>query len=162
MESLGLQRTPSQIQEEEKSEELLTPEIKAELDPLIQSDVDQILTWGPEILAQAAEFDATRQRGKGREQARQEFRRIFDEADVDKDELLNLGEFMDAHERFKAAKVARGEPDTDRSDAQTQTYYNAINKISPENDGVNLLDLAIALFYYQNTLKERMMTEKQK
>jgi hypothetical protein len=36
---------------------------------------------------------------------------------VDKDELLNLGEFMDAHERFKAAKTARGEPDTDRSDA---------------------------------------------
>ena len=67
---------------------------------------------------------------------------------------------MDAHERFKAAKAARGEPDTDRSDAQTQTYYNAINKISPENDGVNLLDLAIALFYYQNALKERMMTEK--
>ena len=54
MESLSLQKTPSQVQEEEKSEELLTPEIKAELDPLIQSDVDQILTWGPEILAQAA------------------------------------------------------------------------------------------------------------
>jgi len=55
---------------------------------------------------------------------------------------------MDAHERFKAAKVERGEPDTDRSEAQTQTYYNAINKISPDEDGVSLLDLAIALFYY--------------
>ena len=35
MEAIHLTKTPSQVQEEEKSEELLTPEIKAELDPLI-------------------------------------------------------------------------------------------------------------------------------
>lgn len=69
---------------------------------------------------------------------------------------------MDAHEKFKAAKVERGEPDTKRTDEQTQTYYNAINKISADADGVTLFDLAIALFYYQNALKERMMSEKQK
>ena len=41
-------------------------------------------------------------------------------------------------------------------------YYTAINKITPEVDGVSLMDLVIALFYYQNTLKERLMTEKEK
>ena len=69
---------------------------------------------------------------------------------------------MDAHEKFKAAKVERGEPDTKRTDEQTQTYYNAINKISADADGLTLFDLAIALFYYQSALKERMMSEKQK
>ena len=128
-EPIALTKTPSMVQEEQKSEELLTPEIKADLDALVQSDVDQILTWTPEILAQAAQFDSVRQKGQGRERARQEFKRIFEDADADKNGLLNLGEFMDAHERFKAAKVERGEPDTDRSEAQTQTYYNAINKI---------------------------------
>ena len=72
--------------------------------------------------------------------------------------MLNLAEFLDAAERFRRAKEERQEPDTVRTEAQSSAYYAAINKVTPEVDGVSLMDLVIVLFYYQKTLKGRMMT----
>ena len=62
--------------------------------------------------------------------------------------MLNLAEFLDAAERFRRAKEERQEPDTVRTEAQSVAYYTAINKITPEVDGVSLMDLVVALFYY--------------
>ena len=61
---------------------MVTAEIKADLEPLIQSDIEQILTWPPELKAQAAEFDKVRQKSPGKERARDEFKDIFFAADV--------------------------------------------------------------------------------
>ena len=74
--------------------------------------------------------------------------------------MLNLAEFMDAAEKFRLAKLEREEPDTIRTPDQSVAYYNAVNKISPDVDGVSLMDLVVALFYYQKTLKIRLMTQK--
>ena len=62
-------------------EESLTDEIKAELDPLIQSDMEQIINWSPELKAKAAELDQLRQKSPGKERARDAFKDIFFRAD---------------------------------------------------------------------------------
>ena len=67
--------------------------------------------------AQAAEFDKVRSKSPGRERARDEFRDIFVAADANKDDLLNLAEFLDAAEKFRLAKAEREEPDTVRTEA---------------------------------------------
>ena len=127
---------------------MVTAEIKADLDPLIQSDLEQIVGWSAELKAAAAEFDRARRKSPGKERARSEFQGIFSAADADGDSLLNLAEFLDAAERFKKAKEERQEPDTERTEAQSVAYYTAINKINPEVDGISLMDLVVALFYY--------------
>ena len=118
-------------------EDKLTPEIKAELDPLINADIEEITNWSPETKARAAEFDRLRMKSPGKERARDEFKDIFFASDQNADQLLNLAEFLDAGEKLRRAKEERNEPDPQRTEDQSVAYYAAINKITPEVDGVS-------------------------
>ena len=93
----------------------------------------------------AAELDQLSKTGKQR--AQNELKNIFFAADQDLDQLLNQSEFLDAVERFRLAKEEREEPDTIRTREQLVAYYNAAKKITPETDGVSMMDLALALSY---------------
>lgn len=60
---------------------------------------------------------------------------------------------MTAATQYALAKTERGEPDPVRSEDQNVAYYAAINKLTPEADGVSIMDVVQVLLYFEKTLK---------
>ena len=75
---------------------------------------------------------------KGRKEAAEEFKKCFTEADADKDGRLILAEYLSFVEKSEAAKTAKGEPSTPKSEEYITATFNALNKISPKAEGVSM------------------------
>lgn len=69
---------------------------------------------------------------------------MFTEADEDKDEQLNLAEYLSFVEKCEAEKSSRGEPSVPKTKEQNEAMFNVLNKITPTAEGVSKADIATA------------------
>ena len=73
-------------------------------------------------------------------QTMQEMDVTFKSSDEDKDGLLNLSEYKDFIAKMKSNTEAKGLRDLAITDERTQRYYEALNSITPETEGISIND----------------------
>ena len=82
--------------------------------------------------------DRARGSAEGREAALKEMKKLFAEADADKDGRLNLAEWLSFVQSNEAAKAANGEPSTPKTKEHSTAIYNVMNKLIPDLEGISL------------------------
>ena len=83
----------------------------------------------------------------GRSTVESQFEANFFAADEDKDKLLNFDEYLVFIEKEKEAMKLRKEPEIERTEEQHRAMYNAINKMTPDVDGVSKSELTAVMKY---------------
>ena len=97
-----------------------------------------------------------RRQPSGRKAAGEEFRRLFAEADADKDRRLNLAEWLSFVEKSEAAKGARGEPSGANSQEYATATFNVLNKVTPGTAGVSMPDIAAAFEFARTCVSKKL------
>ena len=122
----------------------LTKELKEELVPLLQVDIEQVKARTPE--QHKAAFKAMERAMKPGSNAATDAQLAarFGGADANKDKLLDLKEYLAFQEKERAAQLIRREPGIDRTREQHTAMFNVLNKITEDVDGLSLQDLRAA------------------
>ena len=94
----------------------LSDEIKAELEKLMDEEAEGLKKWNREQRNASRRFNEMRNTMKGRKEAADEFKKIFAEADSDKDGRLSLEDWISFVDKTEAARKARNEPSTPKSE----------------------------------------------
>ena len=85
-----------------------------------------------------------------------EFGRIFNDSDVDKNKLLNLEEFILFCATYTAVKKARGEKEIKKPQYQKEQYFEAYNKITPDQPGLSIWDLAVGIHFGREVFGQKL------
>ena len=134
----------------------LTEEIKGELDKLMDEEAAAIKKWTKAQREASRRVERERTTPAGREAAVEEFKKLFAEADADKDARLNLEEWLSFVEKSEAAKATRGEPSTPKTKEYHTATFNVLNKMTPASEGVSMDDIAAGFNFARSCIAKKL------
>ena len=92
------------------------PDVQIEIAGLMDPDVHQYMTWTDAERDEALRLNNSRKTGITKMKYMAEFMKIFQESDVDKNQRLNLEEFLLLCATYTAVKKARGEKEIKKTE----------------------------------------------
>ena len=132
------------------------PEVQIEIAALIDHDVAQYMTWTNEERNEALRVNKTRQSGTAKMKHMAEFMKIFQESDVDKNQLLNLEEWLLLCAMYTAVRKAHGEKEIKKTEKQREAFFHAYNKISPNEQGLSIWDVVIGIHFGKEVFGQKL------
>ena len=79
--------------------------------------------------------------GAEKQKAIDDFAMLFAQADADKDGLLSQDEFLAFAKLSSAAKEARGEPETEKTEAELVEYFKVMDTLTPDAAGISMTNM---------------------
>ena len=94
--------------------------------------------------------------GAEKQKAIDDFAMLFAQADANKDGLLSQDEFLAFAKLSAAAKDARGEPDTDKSEAELIEFFKVMDSITADAQGVSMTNMMATHRQLANQIRKAM------
>ena len=120
----------------------------------MEAEVTAIKQWTNKQWLASKKCESEQKTRDGKEASAAEFKRLFKEADVDEDDRLNLAEWMSFVQKSEAAKGARGEPSTPKTEEYNTSLFNTLNKITESEDGISKEDIAAGFNYARRCVQK--------
>ena len=79
--------------------------------------------------------------GAEKQKAIDDFAMLFAQADADKDGLLSQDEFLAFAKLSSAAKEAKGEPETEKTEADLIEYFKVIDTLTADATGISMTNM---------------------
>ena len=134
----------------------LKPEIRETMDPLVKQEMEKINGWTEDQKGLAWEFMEAQRHGAEKQKAIDDFAMLFAQADATKDGLLTQDEWLAFAKLNAAAKDARGEPETEKTEAELVEFFKVMNAISPDAEGLSMMDLMAMHRYFSSQIRKLM------
>lgn len=132
-------------------------EVKELFAPIIKNEIEKMQAWDDDQRGLAWEFAESRRHGSEKEKADAEFKDFFTKCDTNNDKLLQQDEYHEYAELYRTTKEARGEPDTPKTKEDIVKFYEAVNKIQPEVDGLSENDIVASHNYIYSNIKKGIL-----
>ena len=107
--------------------EKLSIPLATELKALVEPDIAEIRGWDTDKINAAKQAGIKMQIEENQILAAEEFVKVFEEADADKDGLLDIEEWKAFTRKYSELKASRNEPETTQSDDIRSKWWYVMN-----------------------------------